>query len=544
MKILLLIAVVFFLCGQNQAQKIIYSEFEKKDFNRFMFDVIGKFGNRTLVYKGVYFASPFEVQNQNRPRLSYANPDPQGNTQGMVSTPDNSILESTLCIYDRDMKMLQQITLPLPDQISGVHFLVYEDFFYIFYQYQQVHSVYCMAAKIGSDGRMIGAPVQLDKTDIMDIHYQSQIYWVIHSENKKNIAAIKTRIDHDKGYILTSLLFDSELRLIHKSETALATPGATYLQDFRLDNDATLAFIGGSELSDKNEPSDILYIEQSGSDKLRSYVIFPPKLYADDIRLTIDNKNKKYLITSFFSNAYQGDIRGFYTNIWDPTTCKSAGENITLFGDSLRKQIDMVKANAFDNYFLQDIRLRTDGGFVTEAMELSIFPQRQLIDRWNYLQYLPPLIAGVFYFYDPHEFDHYYPWKAWHLLGSNFSYSSQNTLIMSFSNSGSLEWVNSLNTTQDDRFHGAIGFTSAIANDLIYYVYNEHIHGKNYLVVQSLNGKGQINSDNRLKEDLELPGVNKDLTHYPRFARPISGSEIIFPCRRGRGYICLAKIEF
>jgi hypothetical protein len=544
MKIIFLVIATIFLAQQSLAQKITYSEFEKKDFDRFTFDVVGKFSDSILVYKGVYFASPFVSQNQNRPRLQFANPDPQGNTPGMVSTPDNSILESTICIYNQQMQLLQQVKLHLPDQISGVCFLIYDHFFYIFYQYQQAHTVFCMAAKIGSDGKMIGSPILMDKTDIMDIHYQSQIYSVIFNENKNNIAVIKIRIDHEKGYILSSILFDRELHLLRRSETAVPSAGATYLQDFRLDNNATLAFIGGSELSDKNEPSDILYLQRSGSDKLLSYLIVPAKLYADDIRLTIDNRNKRYLITSFFSNVYQGDIKGFYANIWDPASGKSSAQTTTLFGDSLRKQISRVKANAFDNYFLQDIRLRSDGGFVTEAMELSIFPQRLLIDRWNYFQYLPPLVAGVFYFYDPHEFDHYYPWKAWHFLGNNFSYSSENTFIMLFSNTGNLESINAMNTTQDDRFYGAIGLTTAIAKDLIYFVYNELIHGRTYLIAQSLNGKGQMNSDDRLKEDLELPGVNKDLTHYPRFARAISDSEIIFPCRRGRGYICLAKIEF
>jgi len=55
----------------------------------------------------------------------------------------------------------------------------------MFYQYQQVHTIYCMAAKIGMDGKLIGAPRELDHTDIMDIHYQSQIYSVIYSEDKK-----------------------------------------------------------------------------------------------------------------------------------------------------------------------------------------------------------------------------------------------------------------------------------------------------------------------------------------------------------------------
>jgi hypothetical protein len=53
-----------------------------------------------------------------------------------------------------------------------------------------------------------------------------------------------------------------------------------------------------------------------------------------------------------------------------------------------------------------------------------------------------------------------------------------------------------------------------------------------------------MNTDSQMKEDVEIPGVNRDLTHFPRFAKLVSQNEIIFPCRKGRGDVYLAKIEF
>src|SRR5882762_6652765 len=154
-----LIIAVLLLCRQGQAQKIVYSEPEKEDFDRFRFDVIAHHDNRILVYKATYFGSPSGGRAYQGPGSSYANP-------GTVSGPAASILESTICIYDPAMKLQEKILLPLPKELSGVHFLVYKDFFYMFYQYQQVHTIYCMAAKIGMDGKLIGAPRELDHTDI------------------------------------------------------------------------------------------------------------------------------------------------------------------------------------------------------------------------------------------------------------------------------------------------------------------------------------------------------------------------------------------
>jgi hypothetical protein len=115
---------------------------------------------------------------------------------------------------------------------------------------------------------------------------------------------------------------------------------------------------------------------------------------------------------------------------------------------------------------------------------------------------------------------------------------------MSFSNHGVLEWMNILKTPQQDGFHATLGYKSVVANNLIYFVFNEKIKSKMYLIAQSINAKGQLNTDNRLKEDLEVKDENRDLTHFPRFAIPVSANEIIFPCRKNRGYICLAKVEF
>ncbi|HEY4874823.1 MAG TPA: hypothetical protein VIH86_04570, partial [Puia sp.] len=169
---------------------------------------------------------------------------------------------------------------------------------------------------------------------------------------------------------------------------------------------------------------------------------------------------------------------------------------------------------------------------------------QQLYDRWNYLQYFSQQIASNFIFYDPYEYYHYYPWTVWRYFGSYYTFSSSNILIMSFSNRGVLEWMNILKTPQEDGFHATLGYKSVVANNLIYFVFNEKIKSKMYLIAQSINAKGRLNTDNRLKEDLEVKDENRDLTHFPRLAIPVSANEIIFPCRKNRGCICLAKVEF
>ncbi|HEX4374103.1 MAG TPA: hypothetical protein VHZ50_12435 [Puia sp.] len=500
---------------QCSAQKIIYSDFEKEDFDRFRFDVIAKHNDRILVYKGIYLKA-----------------------DGGTSSPDNSIMENRICFYDLQMKIVQQIILPLPKEISGVHFLTYEDHFFMFYQYQRGHTIHCMTLKIDMDGKIIGAPIEMDKTTIADIHYQSKIYSVINSANKKNIAAFKIDNSDDRSYTITSLFFNDKLELLHRSSDTIFIADEIFFREFNIDDEGDLAFVGIRETSQKNDHAKAIFFSFKRSEnKMFHDFLIPTDLFVDNVRLEVDNVNRKYILTSFYSEKPNGNIKGLYSVIKDAATDNNISITKTILSDTLATQLGGDLSNRFNNYYLQNIHLRQNGGFVAEAIELSTGSQNQLFIRWNYFHLIAKSVASNFVFYDQNAFNYYTPW-----MQGNFS--SLNTLVMSFSDRGILEWINVVKTSQEDKFQAALGYASVVANGLIYFVFNEKLKSKIFLVAQSINTTGQLNTDSRLKEDLEIRGQNKDLTHYPRFAKPVSANEIIFPCRKNRGYICLAKIEF
>jgi hypothetical protein len=526
-----LVLAFILLYVQCNAQNITYSDFEKKDFNQFKFDVIAKHNNHILVYKATYAESPYRVQDVR-----------------IISSPNTSIFESAICIYDLQMKMLQRIMLPLPERISGVHFLVYENFFYLFYQYQRGRTIYCMAAKIDMEGKIIGKPFEMDKTVIVDTRYQSQIYSVINSENKKHIVVFKIAQLGESGSVLTRFLFNDSLRIVSKSSNPIQIAGSKYLTEFKVDNDGNFVFIGLSQSLEKQNATKAVFFKlQPGSNNISYHYIIPTEMYADFIRLTVDNNNKKYILVSFYSNTTDGNITGLHCIIRDAIHDKDISVTNTVFGDSVRQLINKNFITAFNNYYLQDIRLREDGGFIIQAQELTSFPYVPVIDRWNYLQYLPEQIAMNFIFYDAYEYDHYYPWKEWRYTdgrGRNLSFYSNKSLVMAFGPAGLIEWINTINTSQKNIFHATIGYKTIVANNLVYLLFNETIGNKVFLTAQSINGGGEINTDPRLKEDLDLKQQNSSYTHFPRFAKQVSANEIIFPCRNTQGFICLAKVEF
>jgi hypothetical protein len=515
-----------------QAQKIVYSQPGKGDFNRVRFDVIAKRDGKILVLKVLYTGNPEQIREIYRP--------PSG--------PNNSIESSTFCIYDSSMRITTEKTLPLPHAISGVHFLAYGEFFYIFYQYLVRHTIYCMAAKVGMDGEFIGPPVKMDSTTIMDIHYQSQIYSVINSEDKQRILLFRINV-HDEPTQVRTILFDKDLHARHTSNLLLDMEASQYLSEFSVDNEGNFIFIGmNGRAKPHDEMQAALFVQPPYSEKIDPMYFVPASISVDNVRLLIDNRNKKYILSSFYSQRPEADIKGLFCLVHDAEGKMEEKKIITVLPDSTLRAIKKEGISiSLNDYYIQDLRMRTDGGFTIEAQHLNINPDRELVSRWNYLPGLKEGVATEFAFYDPYEADHYYPWKLWHQLGpshlNHFTYSSRGTLVTSFDSAGLVEWVNVLNTTQLDIIDVALGYKTIIANGLLYFLFNSHIRQNTFLTARDIDAAGTLDTDSRFREDMPLRDQDRHYLYFPRLAKTVDAGEVIMPCRRG-GFVCLAKIDF
>ncbi|HVU94745.1 MAG TPA: hypothetical protein VHE34_05950 [Puia sp.] len=142
-----LILALTVLVLQAPGQTLFYSQPETKDFDRFRFHTITRKDNRLVIYKAVSFNSALSTG----PLLLH-------------SAPGGAIVESDISVYDSLMGQISETRLPLPKEISGVDFIVYDDFFYLIYQYLRDHLVCCMAVKVDFTGQFLAPPVCLDST--------------------------------------------------------------------------------------------------------------------------------------------------------------------------------------------------------------------------------------------------------------------------------------------------------------------------------------------------------------------------------------------
>ena len=521
-----------------RAQRITYSEPEKGISGFNWLGVIGKRNNKILVYKGMF----------NRTPVNY-------NFGRTVS--QQSFLRSTLCFYDSNMNVIGEQRLPLPDDITGVHPLAYDDFFYLFYQCQKGNALYCMAARFDLEGNMIGRPVGLDTTNISQLADRGMIYSYLNSEDKQKILIFKEDNHSDTNTYVTSVLFDRDLHLIRHSTFVLTMGGTEYLREFTVDNEGNFIFIGhrGSATVDSrglatmssrglasvgSSGKALLFRVPADKDSLFYDEIVPSTIFVDDIHLLIDNTHKKYIITSFYSRRQAGDIEGLYILVRD---AQGAKQDIATTTELKEKVRQLFKAGSslktvFNDYYLQSMHLRGDGSFSIEAQQLYMLPAINALSRWDYLVYHHERPLPYFSLYDPDAAFHYYPWKYW---GGGIG--SRESLIACFDTTASPEWIKKINTPQEAPDGISMGYKSIVVGGKLYFLYNEVIRRRTFLTAQSIDAAGELNTDGLFKEDMVLGDQGSEYICFPRRAQVVDDGVWVMPYMRGR-YTGLAKVEF
>ncbi|HCT23126.1 MAG TPA: hypothetical protein DIW54_07250, partial [Chitinophagaceae bacterium] len=261
MRVLFVAFFLLFALSGTQAQRIIYSEPDRDDVRSMNFEVIGKLSGQFHIYKGYR-------------DMHY------------------------VAIYDAEMRQVEKNRLDfLPDRIFNADFLAFPDFYYMFYQYQKRNIVYCMAVKMDDKGKKVGEPVIMDTTDVT-FSSNNRIYTVIFSEDKSKILAYKINAKNDKAHTVTTMLFDKQLDLLRKTRFVVNMPERNdFLEEFQVDNDGDLVFLraSGSAQNDNINKLSLIY-KSAIDDEFLITDLQLPTINLDDIRVKVDNLNKKYLI--------------------------------------------------------------------------------------------------------------------------------------------------------------------------------------------------------------------------------------------------------
>jgi hypothetical protein len=485
------------------SQKIVYSGYDNDDTRRMNFDIAGKIGGNFLIYKN--------IRNSN-----------------WITVLDNDMQE---------IAKVKQDYLPDMDRMINVEFFPYNDFCYMIYQYQRKSIVYCMAARIDANGKKIGDVMELDTTKL-GFAANNKIYTVLSSEDKSRIIVFKVNSKNRNKYVISTVLLDERLSTLKKSRLFMPMEDRDdFLGEFNLDNEGDLVFSKFYRGNNDNVTKAAFVIKYAQADSFSMKELNLEKTNLDEIRIKVDNTNKRYFLTSFFYKQRRGNIDGLYYYIWDKQSGKLITENTYSFSDELRKEArgDANARTAFNDYFIKNIITRKDGGFIIGSEAYYTTSRFSNWNRWDYMyrsSYLSPL---DYYSYSPY----YNSW--WGNRGSSSQavrYHADNIAVLSFDKDGKLEWSNVMVKEQfDDQADDLLSYQLMITGGQLHFLFNNQEKRVQLLNDYSIPPDGKINRNPTLKN------LDKGYEFMPRYGKQVSARQVIIPCIY-RNFICFAKIDY
>ncbi|MBL0182560.1 MAG: hypothetical protein IPP96_09765 [Chitinophagaceae bacterium] len=499
---LLLILFGMLMPAVVPAQTLKFSDFDREDTRDMNFDIIGRLNNKILVYKNVRW-------------------------------------KHKISVYDNDMNTVKTVNLDfVPEKTFNVDFVAYPDFFYVIYQFQKKNTLHCMVVKMNDNGEKIDEPVEVDTTRI-PVMANNKIYAVIHSEDRQRIMIFKIQTRYQK-FDMVSLLFDKDFKLVSKNRYVTDfNERRENCDNFTLGNDGTFIFSHETQSGNRDYTSMLDLVTLSPSQNIPVYQkIDLEEKFIDDVHLKVDNLNNRYLINTFYYKKNRGSIDGLYTCIWDRDKSGPFASQFTEFSDSLRdeaKRSGLLRF-AFDNYFIRQVIVKKDGGFILAAEDYTS-DTRGSNNTWNRYDYLynPYYPSNGYYYYNPYM-GYYRPYSSFNNQSST-RYYCENILVLSVNKNGKPEWSRIIQKDQfaDDE-ENFLSFSTMIFSGEIHFLFNND--RKNQIVTDQ-----GISPNGTIKRNPTLKSKEKGYEFMPSLSKQIGAGQLIIPCAY-RGNLCFAKVEF
>jgi hypothetical protein len=504
-RVLLLAGFILWAALPAGAQRIAYTEPEREDSRNMNFEIIGKIAGNVLVYK------------------NYKN-------------------DNVISVYDNDMKLKERVKLKnLPDRIINADFVLYPDYVYMIYQHQKRNTVYCMAMKYDGGGHQVGDAVELDTTHIGAFTNNNKIYAAIASENKQRIGLVKVNKKSDKSHQVTTMLFDPALQLLNRQRINIPMENRNnFLSEFVTDNDGDIFFLKCFTSGNNDNVNKIELIYKAAlADSFSTYPINNKEKVLDEVKLKVDNANKKVMIHSFYYGKRRGNIDGLFTGFWSKNDRKQTAATVNSFADSLRilAKGETSMKTAFNDFFINQVYPKKDGGFILAAE--SSYTTNRTGNAWSRSDYF-----NSYPYYT--NFDYYdlggrsWYWNSWDRWGGRqqTTYHNENVAIWSFDANGNPDWSNIVYKDQtDDNTDDYLSYQILLTGGQLHFLFNLRERSNMLLYDHSLAPDGKVTRNPTLKN------LDRQREIMPKYGKQISAKQMVFPCFY-KTYLCFARIEY
>lgn len=532
MRCWIVLMVILFGWNSTVAQRAVFSEPDREDTRQMAFEIIGRLGSNIHVYKG----------DRNNHFIS---------------------------LFDMNMKQVKKHKLDfIPEKVFNIDFLAYRDYYLMFYQFQRKNIVYAMGVRMDADGKRVGEPVVMDTTQI-NYSASNKIYSVINSEDKEQILVFKISKKLEKQHTVSVVHYNKNLVELNKDQISIAMPDRNdQLTGFEVDNRGNLVFMRtSSTLRQENAINKLSLIikpaESSDAASIRVKDVEIKSMFLDDVHLKIDNQNKNLIITALFTKVRRGNIDGIFNYVFDSEAMLERASVSTVFDEQLRNdsKSDNSLKTAFNEFYLKNIVVRKDGGFIVaaESMYTNSRGANGPISRWDMMAMGGPMGMMTpmdFYMWNGGWGMNPWMWNSPMMWGSPWGMSpwmmnpmwgrgaqnvnrfyADNVAVLSFDANGKMEWGNVIRKSQfDDNSDNRLYYGLANTGDKLHFIFNIQDRRDWVMIDQSIDGDGQITRNPSIKN------LDKGFDFMPRYARQIGARQIIVPFMH-RNYLCFLRLE-
>lgn len=490
------------------AQKIFYSITDRNDARNLEYSIIGKLGGQYFVYKN--------LRNEHR-----------------------------ITIYNKDMEAKEEVYLDfIPEKAIAVETFRMRDGILILYQYQRKNIAYCMRAKLDMGGKLMEQPAPVDSTQISLVSSRDMTYsWAV-SDDKKRLVVFKTKNNSSKSYEFTLWSFVDSLNVPKVSKFQYDVEQEKDIpSNFSVDNQGIFLFSTLLKSVQKDQVNKVsICVFDPTEDSLHNNIVLLGRAFPDEIRLKVDNYNKRCLLTSFYSESRRGNIEGLIYLNFDYPSRLLRQFKLFSFTDELKNVAkgDNGIQGAFNDYYLGDFLVRKDGGIIILAESNYTSNRNTGFNRWDNPYNMgwggrPGMYWGVSPF---NNFGWGMP-GGWNNFGAQTTrFFSENVVAFSFDKEGDIIWNNVMVKSQfDDNTDQLLSYQSVNTGKEILLLYNEWARRSPVLTMQSLSQDGQLSRHQPLRN------MDKGYEFIIRNGRQVGLREMIVPVLH-RNVISFARIEF
>lgn len=480
------------------AQKITYAEPLKKDKSLSKFEIIGKYGKNTLIYK---------------------------NTSG----------DHHIDIYDNQMNLVVQKTLDfLPVRIIDYDFIVYQDHFYLIYQYQKNKTVYCRLADFDAGAELIKNPSTLDSVNISFLA-SNKVYSLTASEDKTRLLLGKRNIKNKK-IDLSVNLYNAMFEKTGSFQQQMNTNQRREIfSDFYVDNKGRFSFLqsAGNRIEDHVDQLT-LFVYDAEKEMIKEINIDLQGKTINYPLIKIDNLNNQYLINAFYYGDDNLHTEGLFTVKINPNSYELKKSAFNAYYVSNKNSTNTTSAQ-YDNLIPKNILLKKSGGFMLIAED---FYAESYYDnnRWNrYDPYSPFNSTGDYYLYSPYS-DFYRPY--YNNTQTRMRYYYHDIVISDIDSNLVMNWNNSVHKRQIETDNeNSLSFCHVLSGKYIHFLFVEDPEQKALITDNQMDMLGVIKKSPLIRNE------EKDYEFMPRMAKQTGAGMIVIPFLY-QNKLGFAKIEY